>query len=199
MLFVLRTQHLGIRSCGSLPRVSLCGKANCVHADLSELANADGAKGKAQAADTDEEEREDGSDKSLNLLLRYDVVIIDEAHERTLNTDFLLGSMKKIQKIRKEKAAAGEGVRELKIVIMSATLDPTKFTNFFDNCPALHVPGRMFEVKTSHAKEAADDFIESAADSVMMIHSRKPSPKGEMLVFMPGKSRVRRALTPRLR
>lgn len=129
---------------------------------------------------------DDESEDSLNLLLRYDVVVIDEAHERTLNTDFLLGSMKKIQRIRKAKAAAGEDVRELKIVIMSATLDPAKFTNFFEGCPALHVPGRMFDVKTSHAKEAVDDFIEAAADSAMMLHTRKPTPPGEMLVFMPG-------------
>jgi ATP-dependent RNA helicase DHX33 len=89
----------------------------------------------------------------LNLLLRYDVVVVDEAHERTINTDFICGALKRIQKIRKEMVekqnmtkelvnghaspAKGKGkevqeVRELKIVVMSATLDPAKFSNFFD-------------------------------------------------------------------
>lgn len=94
-------------------------------------------------------ERENGSDSSggqgLNLLLNYDIVIIDEAHERTLNTDFLCGALKRVQRIRKnivrlqaegesqgkEKITGKKKVKELKLVIMSATLDPTKFKTFF--------------------------------------------------------------------
>lgn len=94
-------------------------------------------------------EREDDSHSSegqgLNLLLNYDIVIIDEAHERTLNTDFLCGALKRVQRIRKDivrRQAEGESqgeekitgkkkVKQLKLVIMSATLDPTKFKTFF--------------------------------------------------------------------
>ena len=88
----------------------------------------------------------------LNLLLRYDVIIVDEAHERTLNTDFLCSALKRIQRIRKRLAFEsrssdwdkeggplrnGKGkekaqITELKIIIMSATLDPTKFQKFFE-------------------------------------------------------------------
>jgi len=98
----------------------------------------------------------DSPDESkLNLLLRYDVIVVDEAHERTLNTDFICGALKRVQRIRKRLAAEqktakatangalngsanddakgkGDEVKELKIVIMSATLDPAKFTNFFE-------------------------------------------------------------------
>ncbi|TXT06105.1 hypothetical protein VHUM_03578 [Vanrija humicola] len=163
---------------------------------MRELAN-DGQKAPAQAHSKDKAAAngdKDGGpsaasdDDPLNLLLRYDIVIIDEAHERTLNTDFLLGSMKKIQRLRKERA--GEGVRPLKIVIMSATLDPVKFTNFFTGAPALHVPGRMFDVATSHTAKPVDDFVEAAADAALMVHTRKPSPVGEMLVFMPGSDEI---------
>lgn len=80
-------------------------------------------------------------DSELNLLLKYDIIIIDEAHERTLNTDFLCGALKKIQRIRRVISQAGKAVivngkkikvRPLKLVIMSATLDPTKFRDFFE-------------------------------------------------------------------
>ncbi|KAL1409736.1 Salivary acidic proline-rich phosphoprotein 1/2 [Vanrija albida] len=159
---------------------------------MRELANdgGKGGKGKANGSKPEDDEDEDESADALNLLLRYDVVIIDEAHERTLNTDFLLGSMKKIQRIRKARAAAGDAIAPLKIVIMSATLDPVKFTAFFDGAPALHVPGRMFDVATSHTARPVDDFIEAAADAALMVHSRKPSPAGEMLVFMPGSDEI---------
>lgn len=75
--------------------------------------------------------------QGLNLLLKYDIIIIDEAHERTLNTDFLCGALKKVQRIRKDLASKGKQkgqatVKELKIVIMSATLDPSKFQKFFN-------------------------------------------------------------------
>ncbi|ORX41168.1 ATP-dependent RNA helicase prh1 [Kockovaella imperatae] len=144
-------------------------------------------------------------DESLNLLLKYDIVIIDEAHERTLNTDFLCGILKRVQQIRKQMVEAGketeqpsvngdtkgkrktkETVTELKIVIMSATLDPTKFQRFFETGrDTLLVKGRMFDVATRHLSKSADDLVESAATQAMVIHE-SPKSSGDILIFMPG-------------
>ncbi|WWD20552.1 hypothetical protein CI109_105028 [Kwoniella shandongensis] len=143
---------------------------------------------------------DDETHQGLNLLLKYDIIIIDEAHERTLNTDFLCGALKKVQKIRKELAAKqnedpkgkgkGKKVNELKIVIMSATLDPTKFMKFFETGrDALLVKGRMYDVDTRHVTEPLEDFIEGAARQVMVIHCT-PGSEGDVLVFMPGSEEI---------
>ena len=70
------------------------------------------------------------------LLEAYDIVIVDEAHERTLRTDMILGFLKEIQKRRKdlmtEKKQADKQIGELKIVVMSATLDAKRFSEFYD-------------------------------------------------------------------
>lgn len=70
-------------------------------------------------------------------LIQYDTIIIDEAHERNLNVDFLLGIIKRILPIRKD----------LKIIITSATIDPEKFSKFFDNAPMVLVEGRTYPVE----------------------------------------------------
>lgn len=78
------------------------------------------------------------------LLESYDVVVIDEAHERTLRTDMILGFLKEIQIKRKEMARAaekgknGEPVGPLKIVVMSATIDAERFSEFFDKYVVVH-------------------------------------------------------------
>jgi len=71
------------------------------------------------------------------FLDKYSVVIIDEAHERTLNTDVLFGLLKEILKNRPD----------LKLVVMSATLDAHKFQNYFEGAPLLDIPGRLHPVE----------------------------------------------------
>ncbi|WWC72372.1 uncharacterized protein I206_106334 [Kwoniella pini CBS 10737] len=145
------------------------------------------------------------SHQGLNLLLKYDIIIIDEAHERTLNTDFLCGTLKKVQNIRKEmvksqqkqfdgngkgKEKKGSEIKELKLIIMSATLDPGKFQKFFaTGREALLVKGRMYDVSTQHSLNPVDDFIEAAARQVMIIHNNQQS-EGDILVFMPGSDEI---------
>lgn len=132
----------------------------------------------------------------LGLLSRYSVLVIDEAHERTLRTDMVLGCVKRIQAMRKKKRAAwiargspdGETVTELKVVVMSATLDASAFSTFFDGAPVLYVRGRQHGVATYHTPQPCLDWSDAALRAVLQIHvSRAP---GDMLVFMTGQEEI---------
>ncbi|MCK5541948.1 MAG: ATP-dependent RNA helicase HrpA [Desulfobacterales bacterium] len=122
-------------------------------------------------------------DRFLN---QYEAIIVDEAHERSLNIDFTLGILRNLIKKRKD----------LKLIITSATIDTEKFSKAFDNAPVIEVSGRMFPVDVKYmqvqneedpadSKKEADDteYIEATADAVDHILSEFP--KGDILVFMP--------------
>lgn len=121
-------------------------------------------------------------DRYLN---EYDTLIVDEAHERSLNIDFILGLLRRILEKR----------RDLKLIITSATIDTEKFSAAFGNAPVIDVSGRMFPVDVRYEKVAADDdadeqtYVEKAVDAVGRIAQDGRS--GDILMFMPTEQDIR--------
>ena len=127
-------------------------------------------------------------------LRQYDTVIIDEAHERSLNIDFLIGYLKQILPRRPD----------LKVIITSATIDPESFSKHFSGAPIVEVSGRSFPIEIRYrpvrsaregdsdidASIASDDYVDGLVDALKELESE---PDGDVLVFLSGESEIRDA------
>uniref|UniRef100_A0A673SQV8 RNA helicase n=1 Tax=Suricata suricatta TaxID=37032 RepID=A0A673SQV8_SURSU len=114
-------------------------------------------------------------------LASYSVVMVDEAHERTLHTDILFGLIKDVARFRPE----------LKVLVASATLDTARFSTFFDDAPVFRIPGRRFPVDIFYTKAPEADYLEACVVSVLQIHVTQPP--GDILVFLTGQEEIEAA------
>lgn len=111
-------------------------------------------------------------------MLKYLVIMLDEAHERTIATDVLFALLKK----------AARQNPNLKVIVTSATLDLAKFASFFNECPVLKFPGRTYPVETLFSREPEPDYLAAALDCVMQIHVAEA--EGDILVFLTGQEEI---------
>lgn len=133
-------------------------------------------------------------------LASYSVMIIDEAHERTLHTDILFGLLKDVARFRPD----------LKLIISSATLDAQKFSEYFDDAPVFKIPGRRYPVEMCYRKQPEGDYVDAATITTLQIHMSQPlgstppaegeldedgqekkfQPSGDILIFLTGQEEV---------
>ncbi|KAG6550822.1 hypothetical protein Mapa_007618 [Marchantia paleacea] len=109
---------------------------------------------------------------------QYSVVIMDEAHERSLSTDVLFGILKKVVARR----------RDFKLIVTSATLNAQKFSGFFGSVPVFNIPGRTFPVNILYSKSPCEDYVDAAVKQAMSIHIS--CPPGDILIFMTGQDEI---------
>jgi pre-mRNA-splicing factor ATP-dependent RNA helicase DHX16 len=108
----------------------------------------------------------------------YSVMMIDEAHERNLATDILLGLLKDISRWR----------TDLKIIISSATLDAQKFADFFYGAPIFMIPGRRYPVDIFYTESPESNYVTAVLATVFQIHISQPP--GDILVFLTGQEEI---------
>ncbi|KAK4482598.1 hypothetical protein RD792_009762 [Penstemon davidsonii] len=149
-------------------------------------------------------------------LASYSVVMVDEAHERTLSTDILFGLVKVrfcssllCSKLMLQESSSLLNIRllvsyfvgkdiarfrpDLKLLISSATLDAEKFSDYFDSAPIFKIPGRRFPVDIHYTKAPEADYLDAAIVTALQIHVTQPPGDGDILIFLTGQEEIETA------
>ncbi|KAI9443209.1 P-loop containing nucleoside triphosphate hydrolase protein [Lactarius indigo] len=126
------------------------------------------------------------------LLSKYSVLIIDEAHERSMNTDILIGVLSRVVKLRESMWRDGKDIKPLRLIIMSATLRISDFvenaTLFATPPPVIEVPARQYPVTVHFNRRTVSDYVSEAIRKASKIHARLPP--GGVLIFLTGQNEI---------
>lgn len=124
--------------------------------------------------------------KTDNLLSAYSVIMVDEAHERSLNIDFILGLLKQILEVR----------RDFKVIISSATINAEVFSTYFNGCPVVHIDTQMYPVQIVYDKPseyAREDALQEKIEDIV-VRTIEAEREGDMLVFLSGEKHIKDCL-----
>jgi HrpA-like RNA helicase len=121
------------------------------------------------------------------VLPEYSGVILDEAHIRNLNVDFLMGLILQVNERRREL-----DIPQLKVLITSATIPAQQFSDFFGGAPVLEIPGKMYPVQVYYERKESENYLLTISDKVSKIIDE--GTEGDILIFVPGEAEIKKII-----